>query len=129
MIYTNASRKTTKPYPVSFYGPIVGRADKKLTFTAPTHLYSPASDFPGTVVMDGTMSTNRMNPVFRAGVYLHDAAVFPGGAGKTVEVTDMDLHLDASIACRFPPFMHKSGTMTVSGGSRGDAVAGRAADV
>ncbi len=127
VIYTNASRKTTKPYPVSFYGPIVGRADKKLTFTAPTHLYSPASDFPGTVVMDGTMSTNRMNPVFRAGVYLHDAAVFPGGAGKTVEVTDMDLHLDASIACRFPPFMHKSGTMTVSGGSRGDTVAGRAA--
>ena len=39
----------------------------------------------------------------------------------------MDLHLDASIACRFPPFMHKSGTMTVSGGSRGDTVAGRAA--
>ena len=39
---------------------------------------------------------------------------------------DMDLHLDASIACRFPPFSHGSGTMTVSGGSRGDTVAGRA---
>ena len=127
VIYTNASRKTTKPYPVSFYGPIVGRADKKLTFTAPTHLYSPASDFPGTVVMNGTMTTNKMNPVFRAGVYLHGAAVFPGGAGKTVEVTEMDLHMDDSITCRFPPFSHGSGTMTVSGGSRGDAVAGRAA--
>lgn len=123
---TGTWTKVSYPYPFSVYGPIRGAANRTLTINTALHLFSPVHEFEGTVVVNGTMNTNRMNAVFRNGVYLHDNAVFPGGAGKSINVTDADLWLADTKAFALPVLRHVGGVMTVSGGARGDSSVGRA---